>query len=179
MKLKGTDGRMLGVRERLADPDRWPCFATPDFSDRLESLARRSLEQRTMSGALASILVYHQLAEELMRVLVEDSKFLIQCSILPTEINFAEPKKQTFGQLLDELRRAVEFKGKAELLKRADDINRARNELAHGLTRRGRLAGIRKQALRVQRAYGHMFERFDSAHDFFRVCFKDCRKAMD
>lgn len=164
------------VGSQLMDPTKWPEFESPKFLDTLERAAERALARRTLDGNLAAILVYHQLAEELVRVLLADCRFFMRCAMLPARIEFNEPKKATFGQWGALLRSSVEFGGKEQFLKRVEELNEIRIGIAHKLTRRGSLVGIRREALRAQRLYLRAFKVFDRAHDFFRVVFNDLRK---
>jgi hypothetical protein len=97
------------LRARLKNPDRWPVFPSPRFLDRLEGIASRAIMKRTIEGYLATILIYHQLAEEMLRLLIQDAHFLIQLAVFPSHIVFREKRKQMFGQLQQELKDLVPY----------------------------------------------------------------------
>ena len=44
--------------------------------DELNELADKAFEKKTIEGYLASVLIYHQLTEEFIRILIESSTFL-------------------------------------------------------------------------------------------------------
>ena len=107
------------VRRRLRDPDSWPGFLNPDFAARLERLGLRALHRRRADGDVTAIVIFHQLTEQILRVLVADMQFLITASVMHTRIAFKASPRETFGQTLDEVRYGVEFRRKARMLRLA------------------------------------------------------------
>ena len=167
------------LRTRLRDSNAWPAFPNPDFAQRLESTALRALGRRSADGDVTAIVVFHQLAEQLVQVLIADGQFFVCVSVMPTRIKFADPPRQTFGQVLAMLRNGVEFRNKDTLLKLAGDLNDIRNAVAHRLLQRGSLAGLRSDARRSHRLFDRIFSIFDEVHDEFRVTFHGLAKDLD
>jgi len=161
---------------RLADSDAWPGFANPEFAERLERVAIRSLSRRTTDADVTAIIIFHQLAEQMLRVLIEDNRFFIALSVLPASIAFREQSRQTFGQVLQALRDGVEFPRKEHLLALAGDLNGIRNGVAHKLLQKGSLNGLRADAKRSHRLFDRMFSIYDDAHDHYRVTFHGIAK---
>ena len=161
---------------RLADSDAWPNFAHPEFAERLERVAVRSLSRRTTEADVTAIVIFHQLAEQMLRVLIEDNRFFIALSVLPAPIAFREQARQTFGQVLQALLDGVEFPRKQRLLKLAEDLNSIRNGVAHKLLQRGSLNGLRADAKKAHRLFNRMFAIYDDAHDHYRVTFHGISK---
>jgi len=166
------------LRRRLRDPEAWPGFERPDFLERLEALAERALERRTVEGHLAAILIYHQLVEEMLKLLIRDSQFLMQVALRPWPLIPPVRRRQMFGQLQQELRGSVEFPGKDRFLLVADRINATRVEVVHRLTARGSMAGLRRDATMAKRLFARANGIFDAAHDGFRVDFNGFRKDL-
>ena len=164
------------LRARLRDPNRWPGLKVPAFLNRLDGLANKAYLRHTADGALAAVLVYHQLVEEMVRLLLQDGQFFVQLAVFPAEIAVAEQKRQMFGQLRQELADGLDFPGKRPFLRGIGDLNAIRIEVVHGLARRGNLAGLRRQAKRAQRLYQRSFWLFSEAHDWFRLSSKDFSK---
>jgi hypothetical protein len=164
------------LRARLKDSARWPAFSSGAFLDRLDSIASGAMTKRTAESCLAAILICHQLAEEMLRLLIRDAQFLIQLAVFPSKIEFHEKPKQMFGQIRQELKDSVDFEGKTRLLAKADQLNSIRIGIVHKLTRRGSLGGLTREARRAKRLYHEAFAIFDQAHDNFRVAFKDYKK---
>ncbi len=166
------------TRRRLRDPEAWPSFDRPEFLDRLDKVANRALEKCTVEGNLAAILVFHQLTEEMLKLLIRDSHFFIQVALLPLRIAPTIHRKQTFGQLQQELRASVDFPGKDRFLSIIDRINAVRIEVVHKLTARNSMGGLRRDSVTAKRLYEKAYAIFDEAHDDFRVNFSGLRKNL-
>jgi hypothetical protein len=166
------------LNNRLRDPAQWPDFHRPNFLQRLDAAAERAMRKRTVEGHLAAVLIYHQLVEEMLRLLTRDSQFLVQVALRPWRIEFPVRHKQMFGQIQQELRSLVDFPRKERLLALADDINTIRVEVVHRLVNRGSLAGLARKARAAKRLYERTYAIFDDAHDGFRVDFHGFKKDL-
>ena len=102
----------------IKDSNKWPSFDRPDFLIELNVLADDALSKNTIEGYLAALLIYHQLCEEMVRLLLDDAHFFIQLSVFPSEITFPKKNKAMFGQILDELKSTVSFEGKDDFIKK-------------------------------------------------------------
>jgi len=145
----------------------------------LDGLAEQAMMRNTIDGYLAAILIYHQLTEETLRVLLRDSQFLIQVSIHPWEIDTPDESRITFGQVIDRLKKSVHFDQKAEIVQLANELNRIRIEFVHGLTKKTTVADIEPKARRVASMAEQSYRLFDGAHDWFRMYFADLRDDQD
>ena len=164
------------IIHRVRTTELWPDHESPDFLDTLDELADAFLAKNTIEGALASVLIYHQLSEEMLRLLLQSAQFFIQLAIFPAEMTFPERKRQMFGQMLEEVRNTMSFVNKAEILELAASLNRYRIDLVHKLASRQNLDDVVFQATEVKQIYDQLFTKFDDAQDDFRVAFKDFRK---
>jgi hypothetical protein len=163
----------------IKDSNKWPSFDRPDFLIELNVLADDALSKNTIEGCLAALLIYHQICEEMVRLLLDDSHFFIQLSIFPSEITFPKKNKAMFGQNLDELKSTVSFDGKDNFVKKCDELNALRIEIVHKLTRQSTLQGINSQLAKTRVLFDEIYQLFDVAHDTWRVAFKDLRKGID
>ena len=163
----------------IKDSNNWPSFERPDFLIELNVLADDALSKNTIEGYLAALLIYHQICEEMVRLLLDDAHFFIQLSIFPSEITFPKKNKAMFGQILDELKSTVSFDGKDNFVKKCDEINALRIEIVHKLTRQSTLESIKSQLEKIRILFDEIYQLFDVAHDTWRVTFKDFRKDID
>jgi hypothetical protein len=163
---------------RLKDADQWPRFEDVHFLDRLDVVAERALRKRSIEGNLAAVLIYHQLVEEMLRLLVHDSQFLVQVALRPRPIEFSKPSKRMFGLLQEDLRRSLGFRQRDQLLALAEEINALRIEVVHKLTRRRSFAGLARDGRRAKRLYERIFRIFEDVHDDFRLGLNDFRKEL-
>jgi hypothetical protein len=161
---------------RIENSENWPDFKEPSFLDDLSDLADVAFDKKTIEGYLASLLIYHQLCDELVRLLLMDAQFFIQLSIFPAEINFPEKKRLMFGQLIDELKATMSFSYKEEFIDKCMKLNEFRVKIVHGLTKFSTLSDIEKQCLTVKSLYYEVWGLFEEIHDGFKLSFKDFKK---
>jgi hypothetical protein len=153
-----------------------PELLAPHFLRRLDGVASRALLKRTVEGNVAVILIYHQLVEEMLRVLLQDCELYIRLAVFPAQISFPIRRKQVFGQLQQTLFDSLDFPKKSRILKRAGRLNTIRNTVVHRLIQKQSLSGLRQLSLRAQRIYEELYPLFEGSHDFFRLCFRDFRR---
>ncbi len=160
----------------VGDRNKWPSFERPDFLDELDELANEAFSKDSIEGYLASLLIYHQLCEEMVRLLLRDSHFFIQLSVFPAEILFPKKKKLMFGQLIEELKSTISFGRKEEFIEKCMELNKHRIDIVHHLCKRSSLADLQTQLLKVKELYDEIYELFNDIHEWFRVVFKDFRQ---
>jgi len=161
------------LRRQLRTREFVPELAAPDFLRRLDRVAHRALLGRTVEGNLAAILIYHQLVEEMLRLLLLDCEVYLQLAAFPAEIRFPTRRKQLFGRLHQAL---AEYTSRTRSAASPARPASTRIGIVHGLVQPKSSAGLRSRVLRAQRLYAAIYALFDEAHDFFRLCFKDFRK---
>src|ERR1035437_5433693 len=122
------------LRDRIQDSEKWPSFERTDFLSVLNEIADEAMLKDTTEGYLASVLIYHQLSEEIIKLLIECSNFLIQVAIFPAEISFKKNEKRMYGQLITELEDSVEFPHKQKLIFECKKLNEIRIKMVHKLT---------------------------------------------
>src|SRR3989304_1250405 len=128
--------------ERIRDSSKWPDFERPHFLDELADIANQAFSKDTIEGYLASLLIYQQLGEELIRLLLKDAQFFIQLSVFPAEMHFIEKQRLTFGQVIDELKATISFEGKNKIISACQELKKHRIEIVHGLTKRTSLVDV-------------------------------------
>jgi hypothetical protein len=153
---------------RIKDAEEgWPHFEAPDFLQTLEDVAQEAFEKNSIEGHLAALLIWHQLCEEMAKLLLKDAQFFIQLSVYPAEIEFHEKRKQMFGTILDVLDDTISFKRKEEFLNGCRRLNAQRTEIVHRLTQHNSLAEVMNRVVEVKRIYESVFLVFEEAHDSF------------
>ena len=160
----------------IRDSSKWPSFERPLFLDELADVADDAFAKNSIEGYLASLLIYHQLSEEMVRLLLKDAQFFIRLSVFPAEIHFPEKKRLMFGQLIDELKGTISFRGKDEFISKCMELNNHRIDIVHKLTKRSSLSNVGTQIAQVKKLYYEIYGLFDGIHDEFRVSFKDFKK---
>jgi hypothetical protein len=130
-----TDRNYTDELLRRLEQRAWPELANAEFLERLDNLAEEAHRCRTLDGSLAALLIYHQLVEDMTRVLVESARFFLQLSIFPLELRFKDPSKPMMGYWVQQLEEMFDFDGKLEFTKRVKELNQLRNQLFHGITK--------------------------------------------
>ncbi len=120
----------MGFREQINNSDYWPGFENPDHLDDLNEIADDAFKKNSIEGYLAALLIYHQLCEEMAKLLIEDSKFFIKASIYPAEIQFTKNNKTMFGRTIEQLKETIDFQEKDLFIKKCENFNQIRNSLA-------------------------------------------------
>lgn len=164
------------IISRISDPNNWPSFERPSFLDELADLADAAFAKETTEGYLASLLIYHQLCEEMILLLIEDAIFFINLSIHPQKMSLMPQQRLTFGQLMKRLKELMSFDNKEEFIGKCKELNDLRNSIAHRLTEHRSLSELKNNTSEVKNLYYEIFDMFDVIHDNFKVCFKDFRK---
>lgn len=164
----------------MLDETAWPHFDRPEFLNELSQLADEVMAKNTIEGCLAAILIYHQLVDELLKVLLDDSRLFLQCSVFPSTV-IMRPigEKWMTGALIDEIDRGITFQGKYEILDYARRLNRIRVEIVHNLTKQSSLASITGKCATVRKSALVLFRIFDEVHSHFRKCFERYHVAAD
>ncbi len=162
--------------DQINESERWPGFENPDHLYGLNEIADEAFGKNTVEGYLAALLIYHQLCEEMAKLLLEDSRFFIKASIYPAEIEFPKSNKIMFGRTLEHMKETVEFPNKELFLQKCHNFNQIRNSIAHGLTKQTSLGDLKKKLEIAKKLFDEIFNLFDDSHDWFSLCFKDFRK---
>jgi len=161
---------------KILDKNNWPDFDNPDHLDELAVIADTAFGKGTVEGYLAALLIYHQLCDEMSKLLLECSHFFIQLSTHPTGVKFKIDKNVMSGRLLTELEHTLDFDGKYEFISKNREFNSLRNKIVHGLTKNTSLDELKSKLESIQQLYGIVFALFVQSHDWFNLCFHDFKK---
>lgn len=144
----------------------WPKFERSRFLGELNQMAEEMYAQHSTEGYLASLLIYQQLIEEMLKLLVKYSNLVVQCSVFPQEINFVEKKKgMMLGQVITLLENGLVDDDIKKLVKVSRSFAELRNRLVHRITLKTDRSDIRKQARQGKKYHDQIFELFDKIHD--------------
>lgn len=155
----------------------WPNFDKADFLAELEIMAGIMFERHTTEGYLASLLIYQQLIEEMLKLLVKYSNLVVQCSVFPQEINFTERRNgMMLGQVIGMLESGLMDDDIRKLIKISKDFATLRNRLVHRITLKTGEADIRKQARQGKKYHDQIFTLFDAILDNYRLTLKEYHK---
>lgn len=165
------------IKKRLLNED-WPNYTNPDRMAELDGLAddALSISKIDATTCIASILILQQMTEELIKVLLESSRLLMQVQLLPLEITFKPTKKAMFGELLKQLESSINFQYKIEIIKISNIINTQRIEVAHKLIQKDNLDELQSSALEVRNNFESFLQLFDISYSWIVDCLDDLKK---
>lgn len=166
---------------KINDIKKWPWFERLDFLTDLNAIADKMNSKETIEGYLASLLIYHQLCEEMIKKLIECSDFFIQCAIFPKEIKITDlAKKNMFGQLLNNLKSGVINQKIRLFIKKCENFNELRIEIVHKLTSKTSISEITKQAQSARKFFDEILNIFEKIYSDYEDSFcKYQKKSAD
>ena len=155
----------------------WPDFERGHFLDELEEIANEMHSKDSTEGYLGSLLIYQQLIEEMLKLLVRYSNLLIQCSVFPQEIHCKEiGKRMMFGQILGLLQNGLMDEETEKLITICQRFSELRNRLAHKITLKTDVKDIRRQARQAKKYHQQIYSLFDSILDQYRLALREYNK---
>jgi len=174
----------LQLVEKITTNDLWPGFKDADRLEELDKLADEAFMRGTFDGYLASVLITHQICDELIRLLISNARFTIQLMVVPNGFGIkfgskeddSDLEKLMTGQLIAALDKSLEFEEKDEFLSLCKEMAEIRNKLAHQLARKVNLDDIRGTTEKYRTKFARAKKLFFQADDVFRLFYKDSRK---
>lgn len=150
--------------EKLMNRDYMENGRSKTKEDVLESLINEveKFNVNTLEGALASVFIYHQIAEEWLFDLLELIRFYIDLKLYPDQIPHENLRKASEGQkmsgLLAEIKSLIAFEHKDDVVKYGDLINQKRNVIAHKLLQQNSVEAIKKETANFRKHF-ELFRR--------------------
>lgn len=164
---------------RLKDSDNWPIHQRPDFLSKLDEMADDAFILASERDCIASVLIYQQLIEELLKTLLQSANFLMQAQLLPFEISVNETKNQMFGRLIEDFKTTISVPNRYGLIDIANRVNQKRIEIAHGLTKKESLSDLLEIALSVRNDFEKFFPLYSESIDWTRICLNGLKKDIE
>ena len=161
---------------RLLDSKKWLEIYRPEFLGQLNHIADDFFRKKTLEGYIASILIYHQITEEMIKALINISTFYIQSSYLDLEYKSKELDGKMFGQLIGELDGCLKMDGTNEFIQKCKEINYIRIKIVHKITKKPNVKEIGKVCNKSKKIFDKIYSLFDSIYDNWRVSLKDVKK---
>lgn len=161
------------VVAQIKNPARWPGVSLLENFNDLQATVSVAAERASLEGDLASILLMHQVAEEFVRTLDDDSILYMQVRLFPFPFVPTRRPKRMFGQLLEDLESRVWFPSKKYILEDARTLNQIRIPVVHGLARPGALKAATNNVERARAAYSRFVWLALEAHLRFHGEFAD------
>ena len=170
---------LKNIIQKLSDNEQWPHFEKGDFLDDLNELADKSFANNSTEGYLSALLIYHQICEEMIKLLIESSTFLIQLSIFPQQYKNRHLKDKMFGQLINELNYSIIDNETILFISKCQELNKIRINMVHKITLTNSINEISIQSQKAQNIFNEIFSLFETINDNYRASFSYYKKNID
>ena len=160
----------------LTDGSKWPDIYHPEFLEELNTVADNLFSKKTLEGYIASILIYHQIAEEMIKALINISAFYSQSLNLHIYFKDREVDKKMFGQLINELDYSLKLENTDYFIQKCKELNEIRINIVHKMTKKKNITEIQKICKKSKRIFDEIYELFEDIYDEWRLCLKDIAK---
>ena len=117
------------------------------------------LDFSSINGAVSSVLISHQIAEEWLYDLLELARFAVDLKMFPNRIHHKFSENLQLNGLVSEIEILIDFRKKQEVIKYAKLVNNYRNKIAHNLLKLDSIEAIKKEAVK----FNEHFEKLYSA----------------
>ena len=163
------------IVNRIMNSDKWPNLQSSENLELLNELADESFSTQTVSGMLASVLMYHQIIEVMCLHLLENCHFQIQLAVYPAMIDLSIKENKMLGSYIQELKNSISFHKKDEFINKVTEFNGIRNDLIHEM-RKNNPKTIIEKAKDIKQIFNEIFELYDEIQDDFRAVFHSFKK---
>lgn len=167
------------ILSMIKNNSEWPEFVRPEHLSTLNAMADQAARSNENYGPISAILIYQQLTEEILKLLLSFSNFFVQARLWPWEIELKELRRAMFGRVIDELNKAVKFPNQNKIIEISHDINEIRIKVAHGLVKLDSIEDIKSYAIEVQSKFTDLYLLYDEADEWFRHSLKETRKSIE
>jgi len=130
--------------------------------DHLANLAD-SMDQNTVEGAIAAVIIFNQIAEEVVYSFLGLIHFYIDLKMYPIRLKQKDSTGKTLGQLINEIEESFDFEYKEQLVKYGRAASQSRNRIVHELLRKENLESIQLEYQTFKNNIEKMFEAIDGS----------------
>jgi hypothetical protein len=152
------------LAKQLMNPDGYLYFPESSIHSYLDGIAHDAFSRGQPEGYMAALSIWHQLTEEILRLLYRYSQLLIKAALYPVILDEKAIENESMGALIQIHKQCVVYDRKSLIIRYAGKINDLRNELFHWIIRHPTEADI--------------VERAKPAQDHFESIFKEWHEAM-
>lgn len=161
------------LARKLINPDGYLWFEDSSSFSYLEGIAIDAYAKKTTEGFFTAAIIYHQLTEHILTLLIRYSDLIIQANVFPVKMDLHLRYDDSFGKLLIRHKNTVDFKNKSKILKRADEINNNRIKLVHEIHKLVNEDNINPLATSIRDNFNNLFSEWKEAMYW---CYNEIKK---
>jgi hypothetical protein len=163
--------------DNIINVEKWP--EPPEVIGKLLNIAEGEYEKGTIEGYITSVILYHQITEESVKVLIRYSELVQKAQMWPLILDFKfDEDRLMFGQVLNELKRGIDFSGKEEFIARCYELNKLRIKIVHKIVHIP-LSELEKEAKHVKIIFKKILKAFTEGIEFLVGWLSDLRTSID
>ena len=164
------------LAKHLMNPDGYLYFRDSSIHSYLDGIARDAFARDQADGHMAALIIWHQLAEEILRLLYSYSQLLIKAALYPTKLDEKGVGNESMGSLIQMHKQCVAYDRKSLIISHAGKINDLRNELFHGIIEHPTEDAIKEQAKSAKEYFDNLFKEWHEAMRWFYRRIDDIKK---
>jgi len=153
---------------KLNDSEKWPDIFRPDFIAELNDFADSSYSKNTIEGYLASLLIYHQITENMILSLIKISNFYFRCYLNEFETTEVDTDRKMFGQLIEILKKGPKIDKTDDFIIMCNELNDLRIKIVHRIT-------LKKDMDQIVAVCINSKEKFDKIYDLYSIIYDNWR----
>jgi len=151
----------------VRNPDGYLWFEDSSTLSYLNGIADDSYHKGTTEGYFTAAIIYHQLTEKILSILIAYSDLIIQAKIYPDKLDTSYVDLDSFGKLLKRHATTVVFSKKSRILKNAVEINDCRVHLVHKIRELRHEENIDLLSKRIRENFEAIFSDWKDAMKWF------------
>ncbi|WP_016952082.1 hypothetical protein [Anabaena sp. PCC 7108] len=124
-----------------------------------------NIDNSFIEGAISSVIIYHQIAEEWLYDLLELIRFLIDLMLYPERIKHKSTDNLHLNGFIQEIESSIDFDKKKEIIEYAKDVNKYRNQIAHDLLKKDSLKLITQDAEKFSEHFTKMSKALEGTKE--------------
>lgn len=169
------------ILKKIKDSNKRPSFENNYVLDTLDQYAEDFFKKNTIEWYLWCLLIYHQISEEMIKILNNCSDFLIQCNVYPNQYKNQKKngKKKTYGFFLQELKNGITNDEINEFIEKCQKLNELRNSFFHEITEKSELKNFKEEIKKSKRIFKEIYNLFENIYDYYRISFHDVKKDIE
>ncbi|MCX6157996.1 MAG: hypothetical protein NTY74_08480 [Ignavibacteriae bacterium] len=132
--------------------------------DKIEIEAERMFNTKTVEGYISSMIIYHQLIDELIKILISCFRYYVQLRLFPYKINKRKTNGKLTRNMLEELSSLI-LNPKIELfINKCYEFNELRNITVHRLMKVNSVNSTLVKCKMAKTIFDEIFKIFDEIY---------------
>jgi hypothetical protein len=155
------------LSKQLINPDGYLHFPDASIHSYLDGIADDSFNKDEADGYIAALIIWHQLAEEILRLLYRHSQLLIKAGLYPTKLDEKTIEHVNMGGLIQIHSSCVAYDRKSIIMSNAKKLNDLRNDLLHDVMNYPSEKDIMAKAKAAKVYFNNLFSEWPTAMKWF------------